>query len=75
MEIFDGTFMDGNQDFIEALKKHKPRTVGITAVKPNKDKVLELAEIAKAFASFVIVGGPDPTYTPEDYLENTTRGN
>lgn len=72
VEIFDGTFMDGNQDFIQALRKHEPRIVGITAVKPNKEKVLELAEIAKVFGSFVIVGGPDPTYTPGDYLKDTS---
>jgi radical SAM superfamily enzyme YgiQ (UPF0313 family) len=69
-EIFDGTFMHGNQDFIDALGKHEPGIVGITAVKPNGDKVLELAEIAKDFGSFVIIGGPDPTYSPEIYLND-----
>jgi radical SAM superfamily enzyme YgiQ (UPF0313 family) len=69
-EIFDGTFLNGDQDFIEALGKHNPQAVGITAVKPNGDKVLELAEIAKNFGSFVIVGGPDPTYSPETYLNH-----
>jgi radical SAM superfamily enzyme YgiQ (UPF0313 family) len=70
VETFDGTFMDGNQDFIEALGVHNPKSVGITAIKPNGDKVLELAEIAKEFGAFVIVGGPDPTYTPETYLND-----
>jgi radical SAM superfamily enzyme YgiQ (UPF0313 family) len=70
VEIFDGTFLDGNQDFVKALRKHDPKTVGITAVKPNGDKVLELAKIAKKAGSFVIVGGPDPTYTPEAYLKD-----
>ena len=70
VEIFDGTFLDGNQDFIKALENYNPKTVGITAVKPNGDKVLELAKIAKEFGTFVIVGGPDPTYTPETYLND-----
>ena len=70
VETFDGTFMHGNQDFVEALGKHTPKIVGITAVKPNGDKVLELAGIAKEFGAFVIVGGPDPTYTPETYLND-----
>ena len=70
VEIFDGTFMDDNQDFIKALGKHDPKAVGITAVKPNGDKVLELAKISKEFGTFVIVGGPDPTYTPETYLND-----
>lgn len=70
VEIFDGTFKDGNQDFIGTLGKHNPKAVGITAIKPNGDKVLELANIAKGFGLFVIVGGPDPTNTPETYLND-----
>jgi radical SAM superfamily enzyme YgiQ (UPF0313 family) len=70
VEIFDGTFAQGNQDFIAALEKHNPKTVGITAIKPNGNSVLELAEIAKGSGAFVIVGGPDPTYSPEYYLNN-----
>ncbi len=70
VEIFDGTFAQGNQDFIAALEKYTPKSVGITAIKPNGDKVLELAEIAKGSGAFVIVGGPDPTYSPEYYLSN-----
>lgn len=70
VEIFDGTFQDGEQDFITALEKYSPRTVGITALKPNADKVLELAAIARQRGTFVIVGGPDPTYSPDYYLQN-----
>lgn len=70
VEIFDGTFAQGNQDFIAALEKLAPKSVGITAIKPNGDKVLELAKIAKGSGAFVIVGGPDPTYSPEIYLNN-----
>jgi len=70
VEIFDGTFAQGNQDFIAALETHQPKTVGITAVKPNGDVVLELAAIAKQHNAFVVVGGPDPTYSPDYYLHN-----
>ena len=70
VEIFDGTFMDGDQDFVESLKQHNPKAVGITAIKPNGEKVLELAKIAREHGSFVIVGGPDPTYSPGYYLNN-----
>jgi radical SAM superfamily enzyme YgiQ (UPF0313 family) len=70
VEIFDGTFMHGDQDFVTALAKHQPKIVGITAVKPNGEKVLQLAEIAKENGAFVTVGGPDPTYSPEAYLKN-----
>ena len=70
VEIFDGTFLEGDLDFIAALETHQPKTVGITAVKPNGDKVLELAAIAKQHNAFVVVGGPDPTYSPDFYLQN-----
>jgi radical SAM superfamily enzyme YgiQ (UPF0313 family) len=70
VEIFDGTFMDGDQDFINSLKQHNPKTIGISAIKPNGEKVLELAEIAQEHGSFVIVGGPDPTFSPGYYLDN-----
>jgi radical SAM superfamily enzyme YgiQ (UPF0313 family) len=70
VEIFDGTFMEGDQDFAEALEQYNPKAVGITAIKPNGDKVLELAKLAHESGSFVIIGGPDPTYSPEHYLND-----
>jgi anaerobic magnesium-protoporphyrin IX monomethyl ester cyclase len=72
VEIFDGTFQEGDRDFIAALDKYSPKTVGITALKPNAEKVLQLAAIAKQHAAFVIVGGPDPTYSPEFYLRDSS---
>ena len=72
VEIFDGTFQEGDRDFIAALEKYSPKTVGITALKPNAEKVLQLAAIAKQHAAFVIVGGPDPTYSPEFYLRDSS---
>jgi radical SAM superfamily enzyme YgiQ (UPF0313 family) len=70
VEIFDGTFLAGDQDFVKSLEHHNPKTVGITAIKPNGEKVLKLAEIAKKSGAYVIIGGPDPTYIPGYYLEN-----
>ena len=70
VEIFDGTFQEGDQDFIAALERYSPKSVGITALKPNADKVLDLAAIASQHAAFVIVGGPDPTFSPEFYLQD-----
>jgi radical SAM superfamily enzyme YgiQ (UPF0313 family) len=70
VEIFDGTFQEGDGDLIAALENYAPKTVGITALKPNAEKVLELAAIAKRYAAFVIVGGPDPTFSPEFYLRH-----
>lgn len=68
VEIFDGTFLDGLEDFDHALERLSPRVVGITAVKPNREIALAVAEKAHALGTRVILGGPDPTYTPEIYL-------
>lgn len=68
VEIFDGTFMEGIHDFEAALKKHRPKIVGISAVQPNREMALSLASVAHAQEAVVILGGPDPTYTPATYL-------
>jgi radical SAM superfamily enzyme YgiQ (UPF0313 family) len=43
--------------------------VGITALMPTKESALRLAQIAKTAETTVLLGGPDPTYNPEAYLE------
>ncbi len=68
--VFDGTFAEGEADFIQALKDMKPDVVGITALMPTKDAAMRLGQIAKEAGKKVFIGGPDPTYTPEDYLEH-----
>ena len=68
VEIFDGTFLDGLNAFEISLEQYSPRLVGISAVKPNREMALSVAEKAKAFGAQVILGGPDPTYTPKTYL-------
>jgi radical SAM superfamily enzyme YgiQ (UPF0313 family) len=68
VDIFDGTFLDGPADFTRALKEHKPGTVGISVVQPNREMALTLAEIAQGYGATVIFGGPDPTLRPEKYL-------
>ncbi|MGD2158705.1 MAG: cobalamin-dependent protein [Anaerolineales bacterium] len=68
--IFDGTFSNGLDDFQAALREHDPRAVGITAVQPSRATTLRLAEAAHDYGATVILGGPDPTYTPQTYLAN-----
>lgn len=70
VEIFDGTFQAGSQDFEDALYAHEPTVVGITAVKPNREMAISLAEKAHAQGAKVILGGPDATYTPATYIAN-----
>ena len=68
VEIFDGTFSTGPEAFEAALEEHQPQVVGITVVKPNRQMALKLASLAHAQGAKVILGGPDPTTTPETYL-------
>jgi len=68
VEIFDGTFSAGPEAFNAVLEEYQPQIVGITAVKPNRQMALKLASLAHAQGAKVILGGPDPTSTPEIYL-------
>jgi radical SAM superfamily enzyme YgiQ (UPF0313 family) len=68
VEVFDGTFAEGETAFLEALEQHRPRVVGLTALQPTREAALSLARTAHAFGATVVVGGPDPTHYPEAYL-------
>ncbi|MCJ7659407.1 MAG: cobalamin-dependent protein [Anaerolineales bacterium] len=70
VEVFDGTFTDGIDNFAAILAESHPRVVGITAVQPNRETALNLAEIAHDAGATVILGGPDATSNPEVYLLN-----
>lgn len=67
--VFDGTFADGETEFVEALQEVEPDIVGITALMPTKNTALRLAQLAKEAGKTVILGGPDPTYNPKEYLK------
>ena len=69
VDIFDGTFTDGPQDFATVLETQQPKAVGIGVVKPNRAVALELAGMAHRSGATVILGGPDPTMTPGEYLQ------
>jgi radical SAM superfamily enzyme YgiQ (UPF0313 family) len=68
VEIFDGTFAEDDNAFLEALERHQPRVVGLTALQPTREAALALARVAQAFGATVVLGGPDPTRHPETYL-------
>lgn len=67
-EIFDGTFASGLDDFVAAIEGLNPKIVGITALQPNREMALNLADIAHDHGIIVVMGGPDPTMAPEKYL-------
>lgn len=66
--IFDGTFCEDESDFQTALDSEAPELVGISALQPTRAAALLLASMAGAAGHPVIIGGPDPTASPEPYL-------
>ena len=68
VSVFDGTFIEDVSAFVDTLRAETPDIVGITAVLPSRSSALDLAQAAKAEGAIVVVGGPDPTRSPETYL-------
>jgi radical SAM superfamily enzyme YgiQ (UPF0313 family) len=70
VEVFDATFRDF-ADFEHAVKRAKPRIVGLYANIITRANVLRLAQIAKANGvEFVIAGGPDGSEWCNNYFES-----
>ena len=67
--VFDGTFEEDVSAFSARLAAEKPDLVGISAVLPLREMALTLASDAKAAAVPTILGGPDPTKDPAQYLQ------
>ena len=67
VEIFDSSFAEKKQ-FVNLLATKKPKIVGVYSNLMTKFNVLEMIRQAKAQNCLVIVGGPDPPYYAEDYL-------
>lgn len=68
VEVFDSTFKNKRQ-FEQFLSASRPQVVGLYANLMTKYNVLELIRLAKAHNCTVIVGGPDPPYYAQEYLE------
>jgi len=67
VELFDGTFAEKKQ-FANLLAAQQPKIVGVYSNLMTKFNVLEMIRQAKAQNCLVIVGGPDPPYYAEQYL-------
>jgi radical SAM superfamily enzyme YgiQ (UPF0313 family) len=67
VEIFDSTFAEKKQ-FVNLLAVQQPKIVGIYSNLMTKFNVLEMIQLAKQKKCIVIVGGPDPPYYAEHYL-------
>lgn len=69
VEIFDSTFA-AKDDFTQLLRAKNARLVGLYANLMTKFNVLEMIRQAKQQNCIVIVGGPDPPYYAEQYLDS-----
>lgn len=68
VKIFDGTFAS-LEDFQRCLHATRPPVVGIAVNLMTKRNALRMIEMARSQRARVIVGGPDPPYYAEEYLE------
>jgi radical SAM superfamily enzyme YgiQ (UPF0313 family) len=74
VSLFDSMFQAGDDAFVTALERDKPRIVGISVLATVRAAALRLAEIAHRFGAIVIVGGADPTGRPESYVNHQSNG-
>ena len=65
--IFDGTFEADESAFQLRLEQEQPDIVGISALLPSRQIALKLAQMARDFDTVVLLGGPDPTKSPQLY--------
>lgn len=66
--IFDSTFAEKKQ-FVNLLAAQQPKIVGVYSNLMTKFNALEMIRQAKAQNCLVVVGGPDPPYYAENYLD------
>jgi anaerobic magnesium-protoporphyrin IX monomethyl ester cyclase len=66
--VFDGTFQS-LQAFDDVLHREKPPVVGIAVNMMTKRNALAMIALARQRGATVVVGGPDPPYHAESYLE------
>ena len=67
VEVFDSTFKTPEQ-FLARLREQAPRRLGLYANMLTRSRVIALIEAARALGIPVIVGGPDPSGNPDEYL-------
>ena len=68
VKIYDGTFDCDLHRFESIILELQPYAVGITAFITSRLSSLSIAKIAKNHGCIVILGGPDPTAEPSEYL-------
>ena len=65
--VFDATFRT-LEDFANTLERERPPVVGIAVNLMTKRNALKMIALAKRRGARVVIGGPDPPYHAESYL-------
>ncbi len=68
VDVIDNTFRSDELDFALRLESTRAPVVGIHATVICRHMVSRLIRLAKEMGRTVVLGGPDPSIAPEDYL-------
>lgn len=68
LALYDGCFATRVEDFEAALKRHRPKVVGINALNTTRKAAMAMGRMARSRDIPVVFGGADPTSRPEGYL-------
>jgi anaerobic magnesium-protoporphyrin IX monomethyl ester cyclase len=66
--VFDGTFRS-HREFVDTLERERPPVVGIGVNMMTKRHALRMIAASRRAGARVVVGGPDPPYHAESYLD------
>src|SRR5688572_20370222 len=69
VSVFDSTF-EKPEAFEALLARERPPIVGLSANLLTRGSVLAMARMAHATGAMVVVGGPDPSNYPAEYLDH-----
>jgi len=67
--VFDSTFSTLS-DYETLLKTHHPPVVGLYVTLMTKPTALKMIKLAKQYGAWVVLGGPEPPYYAEQYLNH-----
>ena len=67
--VFDSTFQSMD-DFQELIETERPPVVGIYTNMMTKRNVLQMVTFCKELGITVVLGGPDPPFYAQQYLEH-----
>jgi anaerobic magnesium-protoporphyrin IX monomethyl ester cyclase len=69
VDLVDCTFLN-QKEAVERVKRSKPKIIGIQSMFSLKTKTLEFASLFRHDCELLVVGGPQPTSDPEEFLRH-----